>query len=332
MSVPRSRALTLVLGLAVVFALLLPSLRPRPTPRYTVTDLGVLPGDTISSASGINNHGDIVGLSSNDFDTTRIFLVRGGRMTSTGRLKPFGESDGPAINDSGQINHRLRLSSAASTSGYEKSLPHHAILYGGSRKIDFVVPTGWMRATLRGINEQGQIIGSRSQAAFVYDSKTHKFSLLPVPPGFREGSPESINDHGQIAGLAWLPGRERAVLWNAGQPVLLEGLPGMNDSKGESVNNQGEVVGTAWTELNAAAQYINDHPLRWRLLVPFFERQWQNRAIVYKGGKAQDLNTLIPEDADWNLEEASGINDHGQIVGYGLHHGQERAFLLTPTR
>jgi probable HAF family extracellular repeat protein len=44
------------------------------------------------------------------------------------------------------------------------------------------------------------------------------------------------------------------------------------------------------------------------------------------------LNTLIPEDADWNLEEASGINDHGQIVGYGLHHGQERAFLLTPTR
>jgi hypothetical protein len=45
MSAPKRRVFTLILGLAVVLALLLPSLRPRPTPRYTVTDLGVLPRD-----------------------------------------------------------------------------------------------------------------------------------------------------------------------------------------------------------------------------------------------------------------------------------------------
>jgi probable HAF family extracellular repeat protein len=44
------------------------------------------------------------------------------------------------------------------------------------------------------------------------------------------------------------------------------------------------------------------------------------------------LNDLIPRDSDWTLESARGINDRGQIVGQGQHHGQERAFLLTPIR
>ena len=104
----------------------------------------------------------------------------------------------------------------------------------------------------------------------------------------------------------------------------------MNDSSGEAINSWGDIVGSAWTAPNAAAQFVNDHPLRWRLLVPVFQRQWKNHAVIYKGGKAQDLNTLISVDADWTLEEAKSINNRGQIVGSGLHHGQERAFLLTP--
>jgi probable HAF family extracellular repeat protein len=43
-----------------------------------------------------------------------------------------------------------------------------------------------------------------------------------------------------------------------------------------------------------------------------------------------NLNTLIPGDSGWSLSIASAINDAGQIVGWGLHSGQYRAFLLTP--
>ena len=341
MPVPNNRRL-LAAGflLAGLLACALPALLPRPsTPRYTVTDLGVLPGDTSSNASGINNRGEIVGFSGNDFSASHIFLVRGGRMTSAGPSMFLGGLAEPEINDSGKINRKQRLGSAAGPSGYERSLPHHAVLYSGSRKIDFTLPTGWLTANLCGVNGQGQVIGTcyrliiggRSRTSFVYDSKTRKFLMLLMPPGSQEeGFAEGINDHGQIAGSAWQVGNSQAMLWNAGQPVLLKGLPGMNDSKGEAVNNHGEVVGSAWSEPNAAAQYVNDHPLRWRLLVPTFQKQWKERAVVYKDGKMQDLNTLIPEDANWTLEEASSINDRGRIVGYGLHHGQERAFFLTP--
>ena len=44
----------------------------------------------------------------------------------------------------------------------------------------------------------------------------------------------------------------------------------------------------------------------------------------------QDLNALIPSDSGWDLSEAIGINDRGDIIGYGRLNGERRAFLLTP--
>jgi hypothetical protein len=46
-----------------------------------------------------------------------------------------------------------------------------------------------------------------------------------------------------------------------------------------------------------------------------------------------DLNTLlVPDDvSNWVLTGAIDINDAGQIVGTGLHDGQVRGFLLSPS-
>ncbi len=341
MPAPKRRILTIILGLAVFVTLFLPYLRPRPTPRYAVTDLGVLPGDTVSSASGINNHGDIVGFSENDNNDERVFLYAYGRMTIVEPAKSFNGK--PTINDSGKINQRQHIGSAASSAGYERSLPHHAVFYSGSRKVDFIMPQGWMMANLSGVNGQGQVIGicwrqvlgsGPHWGPFVYDSKTRKFSMLPLPTGCLDAEVNGINDHGQMTGYAWRSGgySRQAVLWNAGQPVVLPAVPGRDNSEGQGINGQGEIVGSAGSEPNAAAQLVNSHNIRLRLLVPFFKKQWEDHAILYKGSQAQDLNTLISEDAGWTLTEANGINDRGQIVGAGLHHGQERAFLLTPVR
>ena len=44
------------------------------------------------------------------------------------------------------------------------------------------------------------------------------------------------------------------------------------------------------------------------------------------------LRTEIPAGSGWTLLGASGINEHGQIVGIGLHDGLLRACLLTPAK
>jgi probable HAF family extracellular repeat protein len=46
----------------------------------------------------------------------------------------------------------------------------------------------------------------------------------------------------------------------------------------------------------------------------------------------QDLNNLLAPDSDWTLASANGINDRGQIVGYGIGHlpNGPHAFLLNP--
>jgi probable HAF family extracellular repeat protein len=51
--------------------------------------------------------------------------------------------------------------------------------------------------------------------------------------------------------------------------------------------------------------------------------------VSTNGSKMQKLNKLIAPNNGWVLGQANGINDAGQIVGYGTIGGQTHAFLLT---
>ena len=53
-------------------------------------------------------------------------------------------------------------------------------------------------------------------------------------------------------------------------------------------------------------------------------------AFLYSDGAMKDLNSLIDPLSGWALIAARGINDAGQIAGYGRYNGQIRAFRLTP--
>jgi len=44
----------------------------------------------------------------------------------------------------------------------------------------------------------------------------------------------------------------------------------------------------------------------------------------------RDLNDLLPSSSGWTLMQGWGINDLGQITGYGTINGQYHAFLMTP--
>jgi probable HAF family extracellular repeat protein len=73
-----------------------------------------------------------------------------------------------------------------------------------------------------------------------------------------------------------------------------------------AINNYGQVLGYSATA---------DGRMR-----PFL---WE------KSSGISDLNDLVWAP-DWILDNVVGINNAGQIAGYGLYNGQYRAFLLTP--
>jgi probable HAF family extracellular repeat protein len=53
--------------------------------------------------------------------------------------------------------------------------------------------------------------------------------------------------------------------------------------------------------------------------------------FLWQDGVMTDLNTLIPPGSPLFLKEPIGINDRGQIAGFGLlSDGEQRGFLLTP--
>jgi hypothetical protein len=55
------------------------------------------------------------------------------------------------------------------------------------------------------------------------------------------------------------------------------------------------------------------------------------KAFIYMNGTMTNLNNLLPPDSHWSLTYANGINDAGQITGYGYNNGstQPHAYVLT---
>jgi probable HAF family extracellular repeat protein len=126
------------------------------------------------------------------------------------------------------------------------------------------------------------------------------------------GEPLSINNRGQVAGTIlpdsgqnWLP-----ALWQDGSLIELAVFDTDPHALGSQINNQGQIVGFS-------GQNLTDCTTAHSLL-------WENGAMI-------NLQTQIPADSGWVLQQAYSINDRGQIGGFGLHNGQIRAYLLTPT-
>jgi probable HAF family extracellular repeat protein len=84
------------------------------------------------------------------------------------------------------------------------------------------------------------------------------------------------------------------------------------DTVAEAINLSGTIVGQTYG-VDASG-------------IPFYH------AFIYSGGRFQNLNSLIAPGFAWELTDATGINDSGQIVcdGYNHTNGETHAFLLTP--
>ena len=55
------------------------------------------------------------------------------------------------------------------------------------------------------------------------------------------------------------------------------------------------------------------------------------KAVRFDGQRAVELEGEVRHLGGWTLEQANGVNDHGEIVGWGkAPDGRPHGFLLRP--
>ncbi len=278
------------------------------------TDLGVLNGYRDAYAYGINDGDQIVGWCDKMGGVERAFLYSGGTMQDLGTLGSSpgkGYSEAYAVNRAGQVVGMSTL--------FDTSI-NQAFLYGGGTMTSLGSLAGPTRnSSAYGLNNLGVVVGesdvtdSVSPHAFVWSNNVMN-DLGTLPGGFYSHA-AAVNDSGVIVGEAdTTVGGSAAVhafVCTNGPGSLQDlGTFGGSQSSAYAVNSVGQIVGYAVDANEVSRAFLYN---------------------LYDGSGMVDLNTLIPPALGWaNLEAAVGINDSGQIAGYGTFaDGSYHSFLLT---
>jgi probable HAF family extracellular repeat protein len=313
---------------------------------WTIRDLGTLPGGRSSFATKINNSGEIVGASVNAAGDQRAVLFD--PVVEIPTATGFPGSVANDINDNkivvgqspaggwfysigsgsvtllGPRTGAYAISQFNDIGGYEwfTASNHRGYIWLGLSPTPFNI--GFMgtgnSTTVRDVAHGKAAAGwARYKKA---DSHHHAFLWFDramIDLGTLGGSSSGadalvVNDwpdpymfSTHVVGQAeTASGQLHAFRWNAGTMTDLGTLPGHVQSRALDINKFKVAVGTS---TDSAGSQI---------------------AVMWDGGTIIDLNTLVPPAEHWTLTIAFGINDHGQIVGGGLHDGLPRAFVLTP--
>jgi probable HAF family extracellular repeat protein len=236
-------------------------------PAYLVTGLGMLPGDTSSVAYGINDHGVIVGSSSDSGGSSTIagFRWEAGTMTDLGLYAGHTAVRPWDVNNHGNVTGRATGGPGGSNYGvfHDGSGWQLAGWVGGTRGNGF------------GINEANQMVGNMRlpsgdfSRAYVWAPGAGTIELptlhpddplssIPAYNGFEGGSyATGINEAGVVVGSSGITdthGSDRGFRWSAtggmvslGTPAS-QGLPGLADftqSYAQNLNDAGLIVGAA---------------------------------------------------------------------------------------
>jgi len=303
-------------------------------PHYVVTDLGTL-GGLSSEAYGINASGQVVGQSTIAGESVaHAFLYSNGVMLDLGTMG-FTSSRAVGIDSAGRVIGRA----------FTPRGPGNGFIYANGTLSP--LPTlGGTNTTPYAMNDEGDIVGvttkldqfgtSEGQYSFVYaDGQIREL----LGSGDYLFSPKGINSSGQVIGQTFEDGFGfRAALYSGGRVSnLLE-----DRSIPYAINSQGTIVGRN-NDLARAFLYSGGNVAYLAMSVAYsINNSGQvvgeisivgepEKAGLYSGGQVLDLNSLIDPGLGWFLRAATGINDSGQIIGFGTNgFGQNHAFLLTP--
>jgi hypothetical protein len=254
-------------------------------------------------------------------------LAAGGGLAGLGMPVNAGASSAAALNDEDTV-----VGFADDSGGVNSQI---ALEWEGGQMIQLPAlatnPDGSQVSAALGINDVGTIVGTSASTAVTWQNATvtalsggqggqanainsagviagvvngvpviwngGAVSNLPIPSGATSGTAVAINDANVAAGHYFLPNAgDYACTWQNGK---VTGLLGLSGGTGDAlaINASGVVVG-----------------------------QSNGRAVIWQNGKAADLNGGLPAGSGWVLYSANGINDRGQITGFGSNG----AFILTP--
>lgn len=276
------------------------------TPERGMRDLGTLGGQT-SRAYGINDRGEVVGEAETEHGEMRPFLWREDSGMEPLSLPPEAW-DGLAWS----LNNFGVIVGAAETRAGPRALVW---------TVDGVlIPQPLQEAgesAAYAVNDVGLVAGrktapgeiGRGGAPFLLDLiNTSTAAVAPIEAR-NGGAALGINASGTAVGyIEYGAGLQAARFDRAPEPRAVS-LDTLNSaySIAYGINQRGDIVG-----MFASSPEEDD------------------RAFVWRDGAMLDLNDWLESAEAWHLVEARGINNRGQIVGFGLLRERERAFLLTP--
>jgi len=280
-----------------------------PTPQAAIWEPGVTtqlspPGLQLGAATALNNLGQVVGWGFNGGVEQGFYW-----NPSSGFIDlniPAGQTTlFHAINNRGQIGGLLRPTNSLG--------PDIACIWTAESPTPLPSLSDGDSAVLS-LNDSGAAVGT---SATKYDPNDPNMPFAPTHAVIWEGGhvidltpytpwseAESINNHGQVVGWRNQPNTSTTYL-----PFIWDATNGLVDlpylrrgARPSAINNEAQIVGS-----------IDG-----------------NVAALWQDGSIYDLNDLLFANTGWSLEYATGINDLGQIVGYGTYNGQQEGFLLTP--
>jgi probable HAF family extracellular repeat protein len=304
-----------------------------------IADLGTLPGGSHSGAFAVNNAGQAVGFSTNAISDPNPSLLtetigdpelhavlwEHGRIKDLGTLESGSDSVALLTNDRGQVvgqSYTDDTRPPTPSCGFLQNL--HGFMWEKGIMRDIGTLGGSCTFTYA-LNNRGQIVG---QSTLAGDAESHPYIWDPERGltdlfsrgrlGGSYGYAQWINDAGTVVGTVATHGDAAllAVLWTDNAIENLGALDGDPCSATDAVNSRGQVVGGSGF---FAADFFPDC------------NTTVEHAVLWDHGTTLDLNTFVPRDTDLTLNEATFINDRGEITGFAVDsNGTEHAFLLLP--
>jgi hypothetical protein len=329
-----------------------------PVPTYSTADWGTLSSapngvSTVFLGSPVNANGDAVGLAYlADNVTYHAVLYKGGTLTDLG----VGGTNGPVSSQPHGVNDSDTVVGALYSPIGEFTQP---VEWSSTGQMKFIGSEGLATA----VNDSGVVVGYSSTATDGFsgamewlDSSGHQVNLGTLPgAAVPDAAAIDINNAGEIVGFAYdSHDMQQAVIFSGGSAQPLAELAGSTGDGAAAVSQSGGyIVGDARTpdgsteavqfspgptavnlgslpgESQTQALAVNSSGMAVGASGPVEDGPGQV-AVLFDGGNVIDLNSLLPANSGWTLEQADGINDNGQIVGWGVHDGNVRAFEMTP--
>ncbi len=180
-----------------------------------------------------------------------------------------------------------------------------------------------------GVENQPRSPGGVDQSTVAYLQTAGQEQLI-MPPGASSSTGRGVSSSGDVVGYSDSPTMPNFVYSFAAKAFLnlnlgnLQVIPwtayanGLSPYEYYGINNQNQVVGT----------FMSGNYKDWGGISHAFLASLTPGALGYGG---LDLNSLLPANSGWILTSATGINDAGQIVGYGIDpSGVYSGYELTP--